>query len=97
MHKFAAAIFPDNQVAARHAVKAATNLPTTAVGIIRGYDQAEAIIGTGDADFVAAGAYSCLQCDAGGRHPATDDREREQWRGAAATMALSSPCVVMCA
>ncbi len=31
----------------------ATNLPTIAVGLITGYDQAEAIIGTGDADCVA--------------------------------------------
>jgi 2,4-dienoyl-CoA reductase-like NADH-dependent reductase (Old Yellow Enzyme family) len=35
------------------AVKAATSLPTIAVGLISSYDQAEAIIGTDDADFVA--------------------------------------------
>jgi len=41
------------QVPLARAVKAATNLPTVAVGLITGYDQAEAVIGTGDADFVA--------------------------------------------
>jgi 2,4-dienoyl-CoA reductase-like NADH-dependent reductase (Old Yellow Enzyme family) len=35
------------------AVKQATGLPTIAVGLITEADQAEAIIGTGDADFVA--------------------------------------------
>jgi 2,4-dienoyl-CoA reductase-like NADH-dependent reductase (Old Yellow Enzyme family) len=35
------------------AVKAATRLPTIAVGLITGYDQAEAIVGTGDADLIA--------------------------------------------
>ena len=44
---------PSYQVPLARAVKAATNLPTVAVGLIAGYDQAEAIIGTGDADFVA--------------------------------------------
>jgi 2,4-dienoyl-CoA reductase-like NADH-dependent reductase (Old Yellow Enzyme family) len=34
-------------------VKAATALPTVAVGLITGYDQAEAIVGTGDADLIA--------------------------------------------
>jgi 2,4-dienoyl-CoA reductase-like NADH-dependent reductase (Old Yellow Enzyme family) len=44
---------PSYQVPLARAVKAATNVPTVAVGLITGYDQAEAIIGTGDADFVA--------------------------------------------
>jgi 2,4-dienoyl-CoA reductase-like NADH-dependent reductase (Old Yellow Enzyme family) len=44
---------PSYQVPHARAVKAATNLPTVAVGLIAGYDQAEAIVGTGDADFVA--------------------------------------------
>ena len=44
---------PNYQVPLARAVKAATNLPTIAVGLITGYDQAEAIIGTGDADLVA--------------------------------------------
>jgi 2,4-dienoyl-CoA reductase-like NADH-dependent reductase (Old Yellow Enzyme family) len=44
---------PSYQVPLARAVKAATNLPTIAVGLITGYDQAEAIVGTGDADFVA--------------------------------------------
>ncbi|WP_210496659.1 NADH:flavin oxidoreductase/NADH oxidase [Microvirga antarctica] len=46
-------IGPGYQVPLARAVKAATNLPTIAVGLITGYDQAEAIVGTGDADFVA--------------------------------------------
>ncbi len=44
---------PSYQVPLARAVKAATNLPTIAVGLISGYDQAEAIVGTGDADLVA--------------------------------------------
>jgi 2,4-dienoyl-CoA reductase-like NADH-dependent reductase (Old Yellow Enzyme family) len=44
---------PSYQVPLARTVKAATNLPTIAVGLITGYDQAEAIVGTGDADFVA--------------------------------------------
>ena len=44
---------PSYQVPLARAVKAATNLPTVAVGLIAGYDQAEAVIGTGDADFIA--------------------------------------------
>lgn len=44
---------PNYQVPLARAVKAATNLPTIAVGLISSYDQAEAIIGTGDADLVA--------------------------------------------
>ncbi len=44
---------PGYQVPLARAVKAATNLPTIAVGLITSYDQAEAIVGTGDADLVA--------------------------------------------
>jgi 2,4-dienoyl-CoA reductase-like NADH-dependent reductase (Old Yellow Enzyme family) len=44
---------PNYQVPLARAVKAATNLPTIAVGLISSYDQAEAIIGTGDADLIA--------------------------------------------
>ncbi len=34
------------------AVKQATNLPVVAVGLVTGFEQAEAIIATGDADMV---------------------------------------------
>ena len=34
-------------------MKAATRIPVIAVGLIVDYEQAEAIIGTGDADFIA--------------------------------------------
>ena len=44
---------PNYQVPLARAVKMATNLPTIAVGLITGYDQAEAIVGTADADLVA--------------------------------------------
>ena len=44
---------PSYQVPLARAVKVATNLPTIAVGLITGYDQAEAIVGTGDADCIA--------------------------------------------
>ena len=44
---------PGYQVPLARAVKQATGLPTMAVGLITEPDQAEAIIGTGDADFVA--------------------------------------------
>lgn len=46
---------PGYQVPLARAVKQATGLPVAAVGLITGYDQAEAIIGAGDADFVALG------------------------------------------
>ena len=35
------------------AVKQAVSMPVVAVGLITGYEQAEAIIGTGDADMIA--------------------------------------------
>jgi 2,4-dienoyl-CoA reductase-like NADH-dependent reductase (Old Yellow Enzyme family) len=44
---------PSYQVPMARAVKQATDLPTIAVGLITEPDQAEAIIGTGDADLVA--------------------------------------------
>ncbi|MFL5327648.1 MAG: NADH:flavin oxidoreductase/NADH oxidase [Gemmataceae bacterium] len=44
---------PSYQVPLARAVKVATNMPTIAVGLITGFEQAEAIIATGDADFVA--------------------------------------------
>jgi 2,4-dienoyl-CoA reductase-like NADH-dependent reductase (Old Yellow Enzyme family) len=44
---------PSYQVPLARAVKQATGLPVIAVGLITEFDQAEAIIGTGDADFVA--------------------------------------------
>jgi 2,4-dienoyl-CoA reductase-like NADH-dependent reductase (Old Yellow Enzyme family) len=44
---------PGYQVPLARAVKAATRLPVVAVGLITEFEQAEAIIGTGDADFVA--------------------------------------------
>ncbi|WCM27010.1 NADH:flavin oxidoreductase/NADH oxidase [Sphingomonas sp. QA11] len=44
---------PSYQVPLARAVKQATGLPVVAVGLITDYEQAEAIIGTGDADFVA--------------------------------------------
>jgi 2,4-dienoyl-CoA reductase-like NADH-dependent reductase (Old Yellow Enzyme family) len=44
---------PGYQVPLARAVKAATGLPTIAVGLITGFEQAEAIVGTGEADFVA--------------------------------------------
>jgi 2,4-dienoyl-CoA reductase-like NADH-dependent reductase (Old Yellow Enzyme family) len=46
-------IGPNYQVPLARSVRAATRLPTIAVGLISSYDQAEAIIGTGDADLVA--------------------------------------------
>ena len=44
---------PSYQVPLARAVKAATTMPVVAVGLITGFDQAEAIVGTGDADLVA--------------------------------------------
>src|SRR5262249_56400432 len=44
---------PGYQVPLARAVKAATRLPTVAVGLITDFDQAEQIVGTGDADMVA--------------------------------------------
>ncbi len=44
---------PSYQVPLARAVKEATTIPVVAVGLITEYDQAEAIVGTGDADLVA--------------------------------------------
>ena len=44
---------PSYQVPLARAVKAATTMPVVAVGLITGYEQAEAILSTGDADFIA--------------------------------------------
>lgn len=44
---------PSYQVPLARAVKAATHIPVIAVGLITGFDQADAIIGTGDADLIA--------------------------------------------
>ncbi len=44
---------PNYQVPLARAVKAATYMPVIAVGLITDFEQAEAIIGTGDADLIA--------------------------------------------
>jgi 2,4-dienoyl-CoA reductase-like NADH-dependent reductase (Old Yellow Enzyme family) len=44
---------PSYQVPLARAVKAATSMPVIAVGLITEFEQAEAIIGTGDADLIA--------------------------------------------
>lgn len=44
---------PSYQVPLARAVKAAVQMPTIAVGLITDFEQAEAIVGTGDADMVA--------------------------------------------
>jgi 2,4-dienoyl-CoA reductase-like NADH-dependent reductase (Old Yellow Enzyme family) len=44
---------PSYQVPLARAVKAATGMPVVAVGLITDFDQAEAIVGTGDADLIA--------------------------------------------
>jgi len=44
---------PSYQVPLARAIKRAIDIPTVAVGLITDYEQAEAIIGTGDADLVA--------------------------------------------
>jgi 2,4-dienoyl-CoA reductase-like NADH-dependent reductase (Old Yellow Enzyme family) len=44
---------PNYQVPLARGVKATTSMPVIAVGLITDYEQAEAIIGTGDADLVA--------------------------------------------
>lgn len=46
-------IGPSYQVPLARAVKQAINLPVIAVGLITAFEQAEAIIGTGDADLIA--------------------------------------------
>lgn len=44
---------PGYQVPLARAVKAATGMPVVAVGLITGFEQAEAIVSTGDADMIA--------------------------------------------
>ncbi|HEX3499526.1 MAG TPA: oxidoreductase [Stellaceae bacterium] len=44
---------PSYQVPLARAVKTATRMPVIAVGLITAFDQAEAIVGTGDADLIA--------------------------------------------
>jgi 2,4-dienoyl-CoA reductase-like NADH-dependent reductase (Old Yellow Enzyme family) len=44
---------PSYQVPLARAVKSATRMPVIAVGLITGFEQAEAIVGTGDADLIA--------------------------------------------
>lgn len=44
---------PSYQVPLARAVKAATNMPVVAVGLITAFEQAEAIVATGDADMIA--------------------------------------------
>ena len=44
---------PSYQVPLARAVKQATRMPVVAVGLITDYEQAEAIVGTGDADMIA--------------------------------------------
>ncbi len=44
---------PSYQVPLARAVKRAVGMPVVAVGLITGFEQAEAIVGTGDADMVA--------------------------------------------
>jgi len=46
-------IGPNYQVPLARAVKQAVSIPVVAVGLITSYDQAEAIVGTGDADLIA--------------------------------------------
>lgn len=45
-------VHPSYQVPLARAVKQATNMPVVAVGLITGFEQAEAIIATGDADLI---------------------------------------------
>jgi 2,4-dienoyl-CoA reductase-like NADH-dependent reductase (Old Yellow Enzyme family) len=44
---------PSYQVPLARAVKSRTRMPVIAVGLITGFEQAEAIVGTGDADLIA--------------------------------------------
>jgi 2,4-dienoyl-CoA reductase-like NADH-dependent reductase (Old Yellow Enzyme family) len=47
------ALGPSYQVPLARAVKSATSMPVIAVGLITEFEQAEAIVGTGDADLIA--------------------------------------------
>jgi 2,4-dienoyl-CoA reductase-like NADH-dependent reductase (Old Yellow Enzyme family) len=44
---------PSYQVPLAHAVKSAVRIPVIAVGLISGFEQAEAIVATGNADLIA--------------------------------------------
>src|SRR5207237_1713462 len=46
-------VAPGYQVPLARAVKAAVSIPVVAVGLITGFEQAEAIVATGDADAIA--------------------------------------------
>ncbi|CAP54283.1 NADH:flavin oxidoreductase/NADH oxidase [Gluconacetobacter diazotrophicus] len=46
-------VHPSYQVPLARAVKAETTMPVVAVGLITGFEQAEAIVATGDADMIA--------------------------------------------
>ena len=46
---------PSYQVPQARAIKAAVRMPVVAVGLITGFDQAEAIVSTGDADLIWEG------------------------------------------
>jgi len=46
-------VAPSYQVPLARAVKAAVNMPVIAVGLITEFEQAEAIVATGDADMIA--------------------------------------------
>jgi 2,4-dienoyl-CoA reductase-like NADH-dependent reductase (Old Yellow Enzyme family) len=46
-------VSPSYQVPLARAVKAAIRIPVTAVGLINSFEQADAIVATGDADFIA--------------------------------------------
>ena len=63
---------PSYQVPLARAVKKATHIPVIAVGLITEFEQAEAILGTGDADLIALartilynGAFWCANKSAG--------------------------------
>jgi 2,4-dienoyl-CoA reductase-like NADH-dependent reductase (Old Yellow Enzyme family) len=52
-HRQKIPVGPNYQVPLARAVKQAVDIPVVAVGLITGFEQAEAIVGTGDADMVA--------------------------------------------
>jgi 2,4-dienoyl-CoA reductase-like NADH-dependent reductase (Old Yellow Enzyme family) len=52
-HRQKIPVGPNYQVPLARAVKQAVGIPVVAVGLITGFEQAEAIVGTGDADMVA--------------------------------------------
>ena len=52
---------PSYQVPLARAVKSSVSIPVVAVGLISDFEQAEAIVGTGDADLDRPGAHDALQ------------------------------------